>query len=376
MRSLCLFFVFLVSVPFTALANQELKLALIHTFSKPDPMCYDQRLNNLYNAVIMAWKDFKQKNPNIKFDVSLIKYDYDGNKMRAADIMKDVDRDGVIAAIGYVCSDYALLGGRAAQQLKIPLITPTATDDEIENIGDYVYMSCFKNGYQGDALARFAFKDLGKRKALVITAADCSYCLSLSQTFKENFARLGGEIVGELSILTSDSDFTELVTKAKNFNFDTVFVPNYAMQSAGIISAFLKNNLNQVFLGGDGWNWTDKMFDLVGSDDFVGYMTMSWIPEMQGKSSQDFVNRYQKMFNEQPLDIAAHSYDSAMIILNSLKTASALTREALAKAMSNLKTYSGITGNLVYNGKRSPRKSIVIVKLADNKQQFVKIVNP
>ena len=41
-----------------------LRVALMHTFSKADPMCYDPYGLNLLHGVEMAWDDFRKKNGN------------------------------------------------------------------------------------------------------------------------------------------------------------------------------------------------------------------------------------------------------------------------------------------------------------------------
>lgn len=136
-----------------ALDKQVVNIALIHTFSIADPKCYDPYGKNFENGFNMAWSDFKSENPNIAFNVNIRKYDIADNKLRAIDQMRNAAQSDNVAAIGYACSDIALLGGKEAQSQKIPLITPTATMDEIADIGDYVFMASFKNSYQAKVLA-------------------------------------------------------------------------------------------------------------------------------------------------------------------------------------------------------------------------------
>src|SRR3989338_8673137 len=87
-----------------------LKVALIHTFSKSDSMCYDPYGKNLLNGVEMSWLDFKKNHSNISFDVIFTKYELADDKLKAVDMIEKAVNDGAVATIGYPCSDFAILG--------------------------------------------------------------------------------------------------------------------------------------------------------------------------------------------------------------------------------------------------------------------------
>jgi len=156
----------------------KVKVALFHTFSKSSSFCYDPYGQNLERGVRLAWDDFKKEHTKLLYDISFAKYDYDDSKLKAIEVVEDATRDGVSVGMGFICSDFAILGGERAQKNKLPLITPTASDDRIAQIGDYVKMGIYTNSIQGSMLARFAYKDMAKRRTLIISAADCTYSLS------------------------------------------------------------------------------------------------------------------------------------------------------------------------------------------------------
>lgn len=355
---------------------KNVKIALLHTFSIPDPMCYDPYGKSLDNAVNMAWEDFKKENRNIDFDVQFLRYDFGGNKLKVPGVVDDALKDGCLAGIGFTCSDYALLGGARAQSVKLPLITPTSTADKIAEIGNYVFMASFANAQQGEALSSFAYADLNKRQTLIIVASDCSYCLTLSEAYSSNFKQQGGEISGEIHILTTDTEFTELVNKIGHYSFDSIFLPNYAAQSASIIATLFKSGVKTVFLGGDAWNWTEMSFAIVRDKSFRGYMVTSWAQDFPDPVSKNFVHQYQNRYGEITSIVPAHSYDSAMIVFNAIKTADKYTRNDIKDALSHIKNYRGVTGSFTYNENQRPEKSVAIVELSNNAQKIIKIIKP
>jgi branched-chain amino acid transport system substrate-binding protein len=359
-----------------ATERKIVKIALLHTFSIPDPMCFDPYGKSLDNAVNMAWKDFKRNNRNIDFNVQFLRYDFGGNKLKVPGVVDDALKDDCLAGIGFACSDYALLGGAQAQRVKLPLITPTSTADKIAKIGNYVFMASFANAQQGQALASFAFADLNKRQTLIIVASDCSYCQTLSEAYSSGFKQQGGEISGEILILTSDIEFTELVNKIRHYSFDSIFLPNYAAQSASIIATLLQSGVKTVFMGGDAWNWTEMSSAIVGNKSFKGYMVTSWSQNFQDPVSENFVCQYNNLYGEITSIVPAHSYDSAMIMFNAIKAADNYTRNDIKYALSHIKNYQGVTGSFTYNENQRPEKSVAIVELSNNEQKIIKTIVP
>lgn len=372
-----LFLLFLLFSDFTAVlyaGERRLNIALIHTFSKADPACYDPYGKNLLHGVEMAWSNFQKKYPNIPFDLNLIQYDISDSRRKTVEMMDKAYSDNVVAAIGYICSDFALLGGMRAQQLGIPVITPSATDDRIAQIGDYVFMGSFTNSYQGEVLAKFAFDDLGKRKTLIIEAVDCPYCISLAGAYRKFFEQNGGTIVAELNILQKDTDFKDVVTETSKYSYDSVLLPNYAMQIAGIIAEMLKFDVNTTFLGGDAWLWTKDAFDVVGDKPFIGYSVTTWLPEYPTKQSKEFVRNYTQQYNDQISDAAAHSYDVATILFNAIKKVQIYDRMHIRDALYKTGTHEGVTGTLKYEGRNHPKRPIMIMKTTNYKQEMLKIL--
>ena len=57
-----------------------------------------------------------------------------------------------------------------AEQLKVPTISPTATNDKVTQNSRYVFRACFNDSFQGRVVADYAYKTQGIRMA----AARCS----------------------------------------------------------------------------------------------------------------------------------------------------------------------------------------------------------
>ncbi len=352
-------------------------IAWLHTFSKANSVCYDPYGQNLERGVKLAWTDFKKEHPDAPFDVVFDKYDYEDSKLKAMDVVDKAARDEAAVGIGFICSDVALLGGKRAPADHLPLLTPTATNDDLSKIGDDVKTAIYTDSFQGSELAKYAFRDLKKRKAMIVVASDCAYCLSLARAYRQSFESLGGQIVGEYNVLTTDVDFTALTTRFKSVEYDSVFLPNYTMQSALIMAAILKSGTATTFLGGDGWTLSKRIYDIIGDDHLDAYFTTSWIPDVQNSKSKKFLQRFGSEFGEEALGTVAHCYDVAALLYQALYRLKSYDRENIMHAFDSLGEYEGITGKFIYRkGKNHPDRTLLVVQVTNGKQKVIRTLNP
>jgi len=144
----------------------------------------------------------------------------DGNA--AAQKLINVDKVKVI--IGGVCSGETLGAAPIANENKVVMISPSATSPDITTKGgDFVFRLAPSDAFAGIVASDYAYKDLKFRKAAIVSEAT-DYAQGLRRVFKENFAKLGGEIVADETYNPEDTDFRTQATKVKAANADIVYV--------------------------------------------------------------------------------------------------------------------------------------------------------
>lgn len=144
----------------------------------------------------------------------------DGNA--AAQKLVNIDKVKVI--IGGVCSGETLGAAPIANGNKVVMISPSATSPDITlKGGDFVFRLAPSDAFAGVVASDYAYRDLGARKAAVISEAT-DYAQGLRRVFKENFAKSGGEIAADETYNPEDTDFRTQVTKAKASNPDVVYI--------------------------------------------------------------------------------------------------------------------------------------------------------
>ncbi|MDP4108177.1 MAG: ABC transporter substrate-binding protein, partial [Bacillota bacterium] len=143
--------------------------------------------------------------------LELVKVD---NKSDAAEAtngaIKLVSQDKVAAMIGSATSTNTLAQVQIADDNKIPLLTPTATNPTVTvkggKVNDYVFRACFIDPFQGTVAANFASKTLKVKNAAVLTDTASDYSKGLADAFKTSFKKDGGTIVSEEAYVAKDTD--------------------------------------------------------------------------------------------------------------------------------------------------------------------------
>ncbi|MBV8140968.1 MAG: ABC transporter substrate-binding protein, partial [Verrucomicrobia bacterium] len=171
----------------------------------------------------------------------------------ATAVRKLITQDKVVAILGDATSSATLESAPLAQNDKIPMVTPTATNPRITEVGDFIFRVCFLDEFQGRGLARFAREKLQAKKIFTLTDVKQDYSVDLLKFFKDEFTRLGGAIVGEQSYSTGDTDFRAQLTPIRVAKPDAIYVPGYYQEVALIVKQGRQIGLTMPFIGCDGW---------------------------------------------------------------------------------------------------------------------------
>ena len=140
--------------------------------------------------------------------------------------------DEIIALIGPNRSSHAVVVGPIAQRYGIPMVTTTATNPNVTNAGDLVFMASFTDSFQGAVMAQFAKTDLGTATAAVITRSGDLYTEGIAEFFRRNFSQLGGEIVASEFYEGAPSDFTSHLTNIADAKPDALFIAGFTQDIA------------------------------------------------------------------------------------------------------------------------------------------------
>lgn len=307
------------------------------------------------------------------------------NKSDAAEAtngaLKLATQDKVVAMIGAATSTNTLAQVQIAQDNKIPLITPTATNATITNkdgkLNDFVFRTCFIDPFQGTVAANFATNDLKVKSAAVLIDSSSDYSKGLADSFKKNFTANGGKIVKEEAYIAKDTDFRATLTNIKSANPEYIFVPGFYEEVGLIIKQARELGLNVPIMGGDGWD-SPKLVEIAGAQTLNNtFITNHYSSGDSDKKVQDFVAAFKAKYDgKSPDAFTALGYDTVYFLADAIKRAGSSDSAKIQKALAETDGLELVSGKVKLDKNHDPIKAAVILEYQNGAQQFKTKINP
>ena len=287
----------------------------------------------------------------------------EGGQAAAQTITAD---DKVVGVIGTSCSGAAAAASPLISDAGMVMISPSNTSPSLTsdlkgNAGkDYrpgYYRTAHNDLFQGQAVAEFAYNDLGMRKAAAIHDGD-PYTDGLATAFSDAFQKLGGEMVVYTSVNKGDTDMSAVLTEVAAGSPDMLFFPIFPAEGIPIA---------QQVGGVPGLeNITLIVADGLLVDNFMEIPEASGIyysgPDLNfgnntsptGTNAESFLAAYEAAYGEAPTaPFWAHSYDATIMLLTAIKKIAVvdgdtifIDRQLLRDELDKTSGFSGIIGTI------------------------------
>ena len=303
--------------------------------------------------------------------IELVIEDDQGTPEKAKTVIsKLISQDKVQAVIGEVASTNSLAAAPVAQEAKIPMISPSSTNPQVTEKGDYISRVCFIDPFQGSVMAKFAANTLKAKTAAIFGDVNSDYSKGLTQFFEQEFTKLGGKVLAKESYTQQDPDFKGQLTKIRQLNPDVIYIPGYYGQVGIIAKQARELGMNQPLLGGDGWDSPD-LWKLGGDALKNAYISNHYSAENPAPEIQNFVKNYTAKFGAAPDSLAALAYDAAKVLADAIKRAGGAGDSAKLKdAINSTKNFAGVTGSITLDANRNAVKPAVVLELTPSENKF------
>lgn len=309
-----------------------------------------------------------------KIDVKTL--DTQGKAQEAgAAVNRLITQDQVTALLGEVASKLSIAGGEVAQAYKVPMITPSSTNEVVTQIGPMISRVCFVDGFQGYVVAKFATDHLKAKKVAILHDQASDYSIGLAKNFKASFIQQGGTITSEQTYKEGDSDHSAQLATIRESGPDAIFLPGYYTDVANIARQARKVGITVPFLGGDGWDST-KLTELGGDAIEGSYYSNHYSHEDTRPEVVTFVSTYKAKYGVVPDGLAALGYDAARVLFDAMERAPSLGGNDLAAAIAATKDFKGVTGVITMDANRDASKQAVMLQIKGGKPTFVVGISP
>jgi len=327
------------------------------------------------NGAALAIKEANDAGGVLGKKIKLIYADDKGDPAEGAvAYTKLIQQDKVIAILGTTTSRSALAGAPICQDAKIPMITPTATNEKVTAVGDYIFRGCFIDSFQGTVAAKYVATDLKAKTAGIIFDVGNDYSRGLEDTFKTTFEAAGGKVVVAEGHPSGAVDFKAQLTKIVQAKPDVLYIPDFYNDVGLIAKQARELGYTGPFVGGDGWD-SPELAKIGGDAIEGGIFTNHYSKDDTRPVVQNFVAKYKAAYGTDPDAFAVLAYDSGKILIDAIKRAGSTDGAKIRDALAATKL-DAVTGTISYDANRNPVKSAVIVQMKGGVQVYRATVNP
>lgn len=292
----------------------------------------------------------------------------------AAGITRLIEQEKIVGEIGTVQSKVSLAIAPILQAKKIPMISPTSTNEKVTLVGDFIFRACFIDNFQGVVGAAFAYDNLKVTKAACLFDVGNDYTKGLAENFRDAFIKLGGTIVGFEAHPTGATDFNAQLTKIIAAGPELIYLSDY-YQDVGLICKQARAlGYKGFFLGGDGWD-SPVLVEVGGDAVEGGFFTNHFSKDDTRPEVQAFVKDYAAKFGAPPDALAALAYDAANLMFDAINRAKSTDGTAIRDAL-KVADFKAISGTIKFDANRNPIKAAVIIEIKGGQQTYKATVQP
>jgi branched-chain amino acid transport system substrate-binding protein len=247
------------------------------------------------------------------------------------------------------------------------MISPSSTNPDVTDVGDYVFRVCFLDDFQGWVDAKFAKENLKATKAAILYDQAQAYSSGLADYFEKAFKEMGGTIVTRQAYTGGNLEISSQLQSIKGSGAEVVFLPGYYSDAGTIIRKARESGIKAPFLGGDGWD-SEELPKIAGNAINGTFFSNHYAPEEDRPEVKNFVEKYKAKYGAVPDGLAALGYDAALVLFNAMERASSLKGPDLRDALAATKDFTGVSGTFSIDENRNAKKSAVIIEYKDGKQ--------
>lgn len=263
--------------------------------------------------------------------------------------------NSLVAVIGPIFSNEVRAALDAFDDYDIPIISPTATDDDLTSISHNFFQANPSFSVRGRVVAQYIYYVENKRKISVLNSID-SYSPILAKSFIEEFENLGGQIIRKESFKNDFTDFRNPISKifSDSLIIEGVYIPlSDNTITPLILSEMVKYQVKIPVYGNQDW-FTAKGFEtapeitnnlIFESDYFVDFNT-----EAYQNFNEKFISVAGKDVNRNVL----YGYDAAKFLLTAYRN-SGPGRKNLVEKMSSGMVSNGLRNNISFDERRINR---------------------
>ncbi|WP_213958012.1 MULTISPECIES: ABC transporter substrate-binding protein [unclassified Variovorax] len=261
-------------------------------------------------------------------------------------INRFASRDKALMILGPSSSVEGMAAAPVANDLKIPMLSPTAASDRINKAGPWTFRMPASPSAVSIEVCNYAVKKLGITSVALVVARDNDAIVTLHDATLKCFKQHGVNVVFNDSVLAAESDFLALQSKMIGSKPQALFMALGGEQAGNFAVQARQNGIDAKvqFMGGPAMG--AGQFLTIGGGAVEGTIyPADYFAGLAGNDNKRFVAAYEKRFNRQPDFGAALGYSAVKMAAAAIKSSGPdPTRDQIRDALRSIKDQSSIIG--------------------------------
>lgn len=280
--------------------------------------------------------------------------------------------DNVWAIIGTVDGANTHIAIRVALKTEVPMVNVSDTDPTlVETRIPWVFRNVADDRQMAYTLLYYLYKERGYKKVAILRA-DNRYGRFGVGEFRSGSVRMGRpapiEINYEISFQNVNPDFKIQMERLEKVKPEAVVLWADAEAAGHIVKKIRERGLNTPVFASE--RIVNPLFLEIAGDAAEGVIaTYPYDPDADIPELKAFKRNYRERFGREPDTYAAHAYDGANMVIEAVRWAG-LNRYLIRDALAEMKRYSGVTGEIVFDDAYSDRGTVIMATVRNGEFVF------
>jgi branched-chain amino acid transport system substrate-binding protein len=303
---------------------------------------------SMRDGVKLAVSEINAKGGVMGRQIVIVERDDEAKNERGVQIAQElINKEKVVATLGFINTGVSLASQRFYQEAKIPVMNNVATGSAVtkqfvapEHAENYIFRNAAADTIQSAMIVEEA---VGKRKftKVAILADSTNYGQLGREDLEKALDKKGVKAVAVEKFNVKDVDMTAQLLKAKQAGAEAVLTYAIGPELAQIANGMEKLNWKVPMIG----SWTLSMgnfIDNAGKNGNGAMMPQTFIQEGNTPKRKAFIDAYVKAYNPangripSPVS-AAQGYDSVYLLAAAIKQAGTTDGPKVREALESLK---------------------------------------
>ncbi len=301
---------------------------------------------SMRDGVKLAADEINRKGGVLGRPIQLVERDDEAKNERGVQVSQElIDKEHVVATLGYINTGVSLASQRFYEEARIPVINNVATGSIVtrqflppEFPDNYIFRTSANDTIQSAMIAEEAVVKRGFKKVAIL-ADSTNYGQLGREDLEKALAKMNIQPVAVEKFNIKDVDMTAQLLRAKEAGAQVILTYGIGPELAQIANGMSKLNWKVPMIG----SWTLSMsnfIDNAGPNGEGALMPQTFIQEPNTPKRKAFIAAYQKAYHVDRIPSpvsAAQGYDSMYLLAAAIKQAGSTDGVKIREALENLR---------------------------------------